>query len=86
MDGIFTFRKIESFSNNDIEVFANEVVRVENAEVIYTDVAVQVYFSMENLGDQEIFNEPDLEVQPLGTCGNYRLRIQVIVILMCLNN
>ena len=72
-----SFKKLAKFADNFIEIHADEVIKVENAEVIYTDILVQALFVNDKLGDQEVFNEPELEELPLGTCGNYRLKIMV---------
>lgn len=58
-------------------MFADEVLQAKNREVIYTDLYVQLYFNMDNLPSQKIFNEEALEVSPLDTPANYRTKFQV---------
>ena len=74
---IYTGKKLEKFSRNCIELYADELVVVENTESAYTDLAVQVYFSEEMLGDPTIFNNEEMEESPLGTLSNYRCKIMV---------
>ena len=77
MESVYANDKIAAFGGNDVEVFCEEVLKVNNKEAVYTDLRVQTYFSMEDLGKQEIFNVDSLETSPLNTCANYRNRIQV---------
>ena len=64
-----------------MEIFCDEVLKLQNKEAIFTDVYCQVYFSLENLEDQSIFNEEALETSPLNTMANYRTRLQVQLLL-----
>ena len=77
-ESVFSYKKVEKFSDNATEIHADEIVRIENEEVVYVDYLVQAFFVMDDtLGDPRIFNESELETFPLGTMASYRLRIQV---------
>lgn len=63
-------------------MFCDEILQVTNREVIYTDLYVQLYFNMDNLTSQKIFNEEALEASPLDTPANYRNKFQVSTLIM----
>ena len=66
-----------NFADNKVEIFVDEVLKIENREASFAEYAVQVIFSMEELGDQRIFQESSLESAPFGTNSNYRRKLQV---------
>ena len=77
-ESVFSYKKVDKFSENATEVHADQLVKIQNDEVVYVDYLVQCFFSMDDkLGDPTIYNESELEVFPLGTMASYRLRIQV---------
>ena len=67
------------FTDNHVELYADEVLKITNDEATYVDLYVQAYFSFDDLGDQKIFNETELELAPLGSPANYRIRVQVSI-------
>ena len=77
LESVYSCKKVASFGENEVEIFCDEVLRVQNTEAVFTDVYCQVYFSLDDLTSQTIFNEESLEVSPLDTVANYRTRIQV---------
>ena len=76
-ESVYSCKKVASFEDHPVEMYADEVVQVTNREVVYTDLYVQLYFNMDNLPSQKIFNEEALEVSPLDTPANYRTKFQV---------
>ena len=77
IESVYSCKKIAAFEDSPVEAYADEIVQITNNEVIYTDLFVQVYFNMDNLPSQSIFNEEELETSPLDTPANYRTRLQV---------
>ena len=77
LESVYSCKKVASFGGNEVEIFCDEVLKVQNTEAVFTDVYCQVYFSLEDLSSQTIFNEESLEASPLDTVANYRTRIQV---------
>ena len=76
-ESVYSCKKVASFENHPVEMYADEVIQMNNREVIYTDLYVQLYFNMDDLPSQKIFNEEALEVSPLDTPANYRTKFQV---------
>lgn len=83
---VYSCKKVASFEEGPVEFFADEIIQVSNNEVIYTDLFVQLYFNMDNLPSQKIFNEEALEASPLDTPANYRTRFQVSIPFLHLIN
>ena len=77
IESVYSCKKIAPFNEGPVEIFADEIVQITNKEVIYSDIFVQMFFNMDNLPSQTIFNEETLEASPLDTPANYRTRFQV---------
>ena len=65
LDGIFTFKKIKVFADNEIEIFATEVSKVENSEATFVDIQIECLFSREGLGEDILYHIMQILMQQI---------------------